>query len=135
MWCSARLYFGPRLILIFINIRKCSNQFKYIIYTDDSTLWTCTPGDNVVDSAELINNELKCLNWWLKSNKISINADKTKYILFSYNKNLNFPVIKIDNNKRNKISVAKFLGIHLDKKLNFVNNITEISTKVAKSIG
>ena len=27
-------------------------------------------------SAELINSELKCLDRWLKSNKISINADK-----------------------------------------------------------
>ena len=40
--------------------------------------------DNVMDSAELINSKLKCLNRWLKSNKISINADKTRYILFSF---------------------------------------------------
>ena len=33
---------------------------------------------NVMDSAELINNELKSLNRWLKSNKIGKNADKTK---------------------------------------------------------
>ena len=69
----------PLLFLIFINdITKCSNQFKYTLYADDSALSTCVPGDNVMDSAELINSELKCLNRWLKSNKISINADKTK---------------------------------------------------------
>ena len=28
--------------------------------------------------------------------------------------------------------VTKFLGIHLDEKINFVNHITEISMKVAK---
>ena len=43
--------------------------------------------------------------------------------------------MKIDNNKINETSVTKFLSIHLDRKLNFVNHITEISTKVAKSIG
>ena len=53
------------------------------MYADDSTLSTCVPCDNVIDSAELINSELKCLDRWLKSNKISINADKTKYMLFS----------------------------------------------------
>ena len=73
---------GSLLFLTFINITKCTNAFKYILYTDDSTLLTCIPGDNVVDSAELINNQLKCLNRWLKSNNISINADKTKYMLF-----------------------------------------------------
>ena len=56
------------------------------------------PGDNVMDSAELINKELKCLNRWVKLNKISINADKTKYMLFSYNKNVNLLIIKIGNN-------------------------------------
>ena len=124
------------LFLIFINgIAKCSNQFKYILYSDDSTLSTCVPGDNVTDAAELINSELKCLDRWLKSNKISSNADKTKYMLFSKNKNLNFPDISVGNNKINETSVTKFLGIHLDKKFNFVNRITEISMKVAKSIG
>ena len=58
----------------------------YILYADDSTLSTCMPGNNVIDSAELINRELKCLHRWLKSNKISINVDKTKYMLFSYNR-------------------------------------------------
>ena len=64
-----------------------------------------------------------------------INADKTKCVLFSYNKKVNFPIIKIGNNKINETSVTKFLGIHLDKKINFVNHITEMSMKVAKSIG
>ena len=59
---------SPLLILVFINdiTAKCSNQCKYILYADDSTLSTCVPGDNVMDSAELINSELKCLDRWLK---------------------------------------------------------------------
>ena len=40
----------PLLFLIFINdITKCSNRSKHILYTDDSTLSTCVPGDNVMD--------------------------------------------------------------------------------------
>ena len=62
---------------------------------------------NVIYSAELINSELKCLDRWLKSNKISINADTTKYILFSYNKNENFPDIRVGNNTINETSVTK----------------------------
>ena len=92
---------GPLLFFIFINyITKCFNQFKCILYTDDSTLSTCVPGDNVMDSAELINSELKCLDRWLKSNKIIISEDKTKYMLFSYNKNVDFPDISVGNNKK-----------------------------------
>ena len=55
-------------------------------------------------------------------------------MLFSYNKNANFPIIKIGNNKINENAVTTFLGIYLDKKLNFVNHMTEMSLKIAKSI-
>ena len=127
---------GPLLFLIFIHDNtKYSNQFKYILYKDDSTLSTYVLGDNVQDSAELINSELKHLDRWLKSNKISINADKTKYMLFFYNKNVHFPDISVGNKTLNKTFVTKFLDIHIDKKWNFVNHITEMSMKVAKSIG
>ena len=89
-------FLAPFKFLVFINdIKKCSNQFKYILYEDDSTLSTCVPSDNVMDSDELITSELKCLARWLKSNKISINADKSKYMLFSYNINVNFPDINV----------------------------------------
>lgn len=48
--------YGPLPFLIFINdITICLNQFKYINYTDDSTISTCIPEDHVVDSAKLIN--------------------------------------------------------------------------------
>ena len=55
-------------------------------------------------------------------------------MLFSYNKNVNFQIIKIGNNRINEtFSVTKFLGVHMDKKFNFVNHNTEMSIKVAKS--
>ena len=51
------------------------------------------------------------------------------YNSISYNKIVNFPVIKIGNNKINKTYVAIFLGMHLDKRFNIVNHITEMSIK------
>ena len=38
------------------------------------------------------------------------------------------------NNKINETSVTKYLCMHLDKKFNFVNHVTEMFIKVAKSI-
>ena len=58
-------------------------------------------------------------------------------MLFSYGKDLNFLDISVGNNTINETSVSKFLGILyiLIKNVNFVNHITEMSMKVAKSIG
>ena len=55
-------------------------------------------------------------------------------MLFSYNKNVNFPDISVGNNTINETSVTNFWAYILTKKLNFVNHITEMSMKVAKSI-
>ena len=44
-------------------------------------------------------------------------------------------VLKIGNNKINDASVTKFVGTHLGQNLNLVNHITEMSIKVAKTIG
>ena len=62
------------------------NQFKYIFYVNDSTISSRIPGDNVMESAELINSELKFLEQWMKSNKITSNNDKMKFMVFSYSK-------------------------------------------------
>ena len=56
-------------------------------------------------------------------------------MLFSNNKNVNSPDISVGNNTINETSVTKFLGLHINKKFNFVDHITEMSMKVAKSIG
>ena len=55
-------------------------------------------------------------------------------MLFSYGKDVNLPDISVGNNIINETSVTKFWGIHLDKKIKFVNHITKTSMKVAKSI-
>ena len=38
----------------------------YILYADNSTLSTFAPDDIIMDSVELIYNELKCLEQFLK---------------------------------------------------------------------
>ena len=94
---AERFYFRlPSFLIFIVDITKCKNQFK-----DNSALLTCIPCDNDMDFAELINNELICLDRWLKSNKISINAWKTKYMLFFSNENVEF--------RNNKIIFHDFL--------------------------
>ena len=87
---------------------------------------TLIPGDNVMDSAELINNEPKYLNRSLKSNKISIDAYKTNCSHIIKMKNVRLSGYMGTTKKNYETSFTMFLGIHLDKKINFVNNLTEM---------
>ena len=56
------------------------------------------------------------MSWQMaETNKISINTNKTKYMLFSYNKDVNFPDIRVVNNTINETSVTKFFAYILTK--------------------
>ena len=82
-----------------------------------------------------VNTELTKINNWLIKNKIQININKSKYILFSYRKNILLPPIFFNQQLLTNTESIKFLGITLDKNLNFHNHINLISEKSSKSIG
>jgi len=125
---------GPLLFLIFINdLPNASNFFKYTLFADDSTLSASfRKNDNISDK---VNSELISINSWLKANKICLNVDKTKYILFTYRKDVVLSPILIDNSRIGETEHIKFLGILLDKSLSFKNHVNYISSKISKSIG
>ena len=87
---------GPLLFLIFIDdLPNSSSLFKFILFADDSTLSTSFPEENVLEFTLTLNHELNNVNNWLTANRICINADKRKYMIFSYRKLLHLTNIKI----------------------------------------
>lgn len=127
---------GPLLFLIFINdIVKSTALFDFILFADDSTLSTSYPSVNQLNITETINDELQRVSNWLKANKLCINIDKTKYMLFSYRKTSNIHGIKFGDDQISETDSTKFLGIIIDKNLTFKPHITYISSKLSKSIG
>ena len=72
---------GPLLFIIYVNdITVSSNIFKFIMYADDTTLFTIINCfDNNEHPNQYINNELSKISEWLIVNKLSLNASKTNY--------------------------------------------------------
>jgi len=74
---------GPLLFIIYMNdlpyITKCLTP---VIYADDTTMFTTININNHVAIQEDINKELKLVSDWLKLNKLSLNSEKTKAMLF-----------------------------------------------------
>ena len=74
---------GPLLFLIFINdLPNSSSLFKFILFADDCTLSTSFAEENALECTATLNHELNNVNNWLTSNRICMNADKTKYMIF-----------------------------------------------------
>ena len=72
---------GPLLFLLYINdIENCSELISVILFADDTNILyshTCLKTLN-----KIIQVELDKISDWLSVNKLSINATKTKFVLF-----------------------------------------------------
>ena len=90
--------------------------------------------DNSIENN--INNELAKVNDWLKINKLSLNIDKTKFMIFhNYQQQITVPNISIDNVAIECVPNFNFLGIHFIEHLSWKPHITHISNLITKTIG
>ena len=85
---------------------------------------------------EVINVELLKLWEWLGANKLSLNIDKTKYMVFHTSKrNVIYPNLKVNNNNIERVTQFNFLGVILHSHVTWNKHINHISMKIARSIG
>ena len=105
-----------------------------------------------------MNNEINKIAVWFCANKMSVNVDKTKYIIFStrgkkiqlenakllfnaneedqpYDRNLVYELERIHDNHNDKDKrTYKLLGINLDEYLSFNNHANVLCNKLSKSL-
>ena len=132
---------GPLLFLIYMNdIIHSTDCFGAVIYADDTTLSTTLNffndkcGRSNFDS--LLNSELENISKWLKVNKLSLNLQKTKAMIFhTPQRKVRKPDLIIDNFEIKYVDDFNYLGIHLDKHLNWNKHLEVVSKKIAKTVG
>ena len=72
---------GPLLFLLYINdLSLSSSKIFTLLFADDSNLFLS--GKNPNELVKTMNNEIIKIIDWLKVNKLSLNIDKTHYIIF-----------------------------------------------------
>ena len=98
-------------LLLLLICQTSSSLFKFILFADDSTLSTSLAEGNYLEFTLTLDHDLNNVNNWLTSNRICINADKTKYMIFSYRKLLHLTNIKITSATIEETNNIKFVGI------------------------
>jgi len=125
---------GPVLFLIYINdMRECSTNLRYVHFADDTTAFHSHSDLQQLTSD--VNADLGSLCTWLRCNRLSLNVNKTVYMMFTNRKMLVPPVITIAGTGIQQVEKSKFLGVTLDNKLTFAPHVDIICKQVAKSIG
>ena len=93
---------GPLLFLLYINDSyKSTDIFDFHIFADDTNLFSSHKSPLTLESE--INNNLYHISNWLAANKLSLNIEKTNFIIFHpHQKKTNCSIkLYINDNERN----------------------------------
>ena len=124
---------GPKLFVLYINdICNVSSLVKCILFADDTNIF-CS-GENLQQLLDVISSELSKIKKWLDKNKLSLNLNKTKIMLFGNCKIHNQIQVQIDGVNIERVNENKFLGVIIDDKICWKPHIKHIKSKLSRSI-
>ena len=111
----------------------------FIIYADDTTLSSTINSFNNeqsnVDTQTLINDELSKIIEWININKLSLNKNKSKYMIFHmHKKDIPGFSLKLGNTNIEKVDDFNYLGLTEDTKLNWKKHTEKVANRCGKKM-
>ena len=114
---------GPLLFNIYINDLPLASNSTIHLFADDTNL--TLSHSNVSTLQQNINDELVNASKWFKVNKLSINFNKTEFMVVTTKQNKPELKVSIDNNPIKQSHHIKYLGVLIDDNLNWKQQIKE----------
>ena len=124
--------------MLYVNdLPNCLDQAEPSMFADDTNISTST--ESVEKLETQLNIELDKIYRWLVANRLILNVSKTEYMIIGSRHNLGKidkdPVIKIGSETVNRVHTSKSLGVIIDDKLKWEDQIDSISKNVSRGIG
>ena len=122
--------------LIYVNdLPNVSKYLSFFLFADVTNIYF--KHHDLIQLQKIMNRGLKKVRKWLDANRLSLNIDKTNFVVFhSPQIKLMEPVlIRFSWEKIKRESCVKFLGIMLDANLCWKYHIAELSKKLSRTIG
>ena len=123
------------LFSLYINdMHRTSNKLKFIHFADDTTVYMS--GSNLTALCADVCEELNVIDDWLKANRLSLNKDKTYFMIHTHNKfNINDCMIKIGDTPITYVRSMKFLGLTLDDRFSYNDHLQNLIKQLSKIKG
>ena len=127
---------GPLFFILYINdLPNASRVVEPLLFADDTSICYSHTDPEVL--AAVLNEALLNIGSWMRANKLSLNIDKTDYVIFhSRHKKSSYDIsLLLDNKCITRKTRVKFLGVFLDENLTWKPHINHVCKKISKSIG
>ena len=122
---------GPLLFLIYTNdLNYLLNDTEPVLFADDTSI-VHSHEDPAVLGAQL-NYCLYSILDWCNYNKLALNNKKSKWIYFTRRNRAEIPVLLIDNAVIERVETFKYLGFHLDSRLNHDFHVRNLCSRLSR---
>ena len=124
---------GPILFILYINdMCNVSTLLKPILFADDTNLFYS--GKDIKELCSVVSIELDKLCTWFQVNKLSLNTAKTNFMVFTNKSCDDTYHVCMNGLLLSRVFVTKFLGVHMDSKLDWNDHINIVRNKIAKNV-
>ena len=131
---------SPLIFLLYINdIKNALYSEKIRLFADDSNVFIVA--SNLSELFIKANNTLVELDTYFRANKLSLNIDKTNYMLFKPNSDdleyitNNNLTVKINNSVIARTQAVKYLGVNITQDLKWNTHIDELRKHINSYAG
>ena len=129
---------GPLFYIVYANdLSKIFKNCKFALYADDTVLYTSNR--DTVTSVRKLQEDIDALSVWCQENGITVNAEKTKVMVFG-SKNCLAKIapeeidLKFGQTTLQTVSSYTYLGLTLDNHLNYNSHVNKIISSVTSKL-
>ena len=126
---------GPLFYIIYANDIPENMKSNIALYADDTVLYTSSRNGNKVK--DTLQEDMDTLGQWCMTNGLTINADKTKVMVFGNKKrreNLGDQNIAFEGKDIKTVTAYKYLGVKLDQSLKYDLHANAIIQRVSDKV-
>ena len=127
---------GPLFYIVYANDIPQSMSNKIALYEDDTVIYSTAKNRDAIKTR--LQNDMDNLSQWCARNKLTINTNKTKIMIFGNTKKSRDKLENLDINFEgkalNQVTSYNYLGVKLDQRLNYDLHAKATIQKVADKI-
>ena len=127
---------GPLLFILYINDLPEHTNFNVRMFADDTVLFIKSKKLHELES--IVTSELHKISEWTKFNRLSLNLNKTTYMIIYNSKNKNKEKcfkIRLCENDIKQSQKIKYLGLNLQSNLKSNDHLNYVYKKVSQAAG
>jgi Reverse transcriptase (RNA-dependent DNA polymerase) len=122
---------GPLLFTIYVNDLTHNLNCRARLFADDCVVYAKT---NSGGNHGPLQQDVERIQSWMTNNKMNLNLEKCEVVTFSTKRQINIKSYNIDGQLLQQKTGYKYLGVWLDRRMDWEEHISRITSKCIRNI-